>query len=537
MNASFFNHLWYISSCRAAREFQRGAQNVAETQERLLQNYLTHNRDTSYVAHYFPQLPLSTYDDYLPYIERIAEGEKNVLTAEPVKMFELSSGSTAASKMIPYTQTLQLEFGRGLSAWITDLFTHYPMLKSGLAYWSISPLIGERRQTRGGIPIGFEEDSAYLGLLGTWIESILTVPNIVKHISDVNTFRYVTLLFLLRCENLRLISVWNPTFLTLLLAPLSEWWESLLKDLHDGTLTSPVPLDPHIHRALLKKLSHRQQRAINVSQTKFNNYASIWPRLRLISCWADSASNSYAQELQAQFPNVTIQPKGLLATEAFVSFPLIGEMGNVLAVTSHYFEFLSDDEDIYLAHQLEKGKTYSVVVTTGGGLYRYQLNDIVEVTGFYHQVPCLKFIGKRDRVSDYFGEKLSEQFVANVLQRLFEKHQLSPIFVMLAPDETSDFHYILFIELPNQSRIELPNYLTIELDSALRENFHYDYCRRLGQLGEARIFQVTRGAEMYMQACRSRGQRLGDIKPAILQKTTGWRKWFATEQYKEVAKA
>ncbi len=532
MNASFFNHLWHISSRRAAREFQRAAEDVAETQEHLLQNYLARNRDTVYVAQHFSNLPFTTYDDYLPYIERIAEGEQNVLTTEPVKMFELSSGSTTASKMIPYTRTLQSEFGRGLSAWITDLFMHYPALKSGPAYWSISPLTEGRRQTRAGIPIGFEEDSVYLGTLGALTESVFALPNLVKHISDINTFRYVTLLFLLHCENLRLISVWNPTFLTLLLAPLSEWWESLLKDISDGTLTPPALIDPHICNVLLKKLSRNQRRAKNLSQIKSNNYASIWQHLTLISCWADGASKSYAQELQAQFPNVTIQPKGLLATEAFVSFPLIGKTGNALAVTSHYFEFLDEDGEIHLAHQLERSKTYSVIVTTGGGLYRYQLNDIVEVTGFYHQVPCLKFIGKGDRVSDYFGEKLNEQFVTNVLERLFEKHQITPVFAMLAPDETGDFHYVLFIEL----RDELPNYLIAELDSALRENFHYDYCRRLGQLGEAHILQVTRGAEMYIRACHSRGQRLGDIKPAILQKTTGWEEWFAIEQSKEAVK-
>jgi hypothetical protein len=226
---------------------------------------------------------------------------------------------------------------------------------------------------------------------------------------------------------------------------------------------------------------------------------------------------------------VTIQPKGLLATEAFVSFPLVGKTGGALAVTSHYFEFLTETGDILLAHQLEKGKNYSVIVTTGGGFYRYQLNDIVEVTDFYYQIPCLKFIGKADYISDHFGEKLNEQFVANTLERLFNKNQITPTFVMLAPEEDGDFHYTLYLELPNQQTLELTNHLTTELDFALRENFHYDYCRRLGQLGEVRLVQVTRGAEVYIQACQARGQKLGNIKPAILQKSTGWREWFEQE--------
>jgi len=523
MNAALVNRLWLISSRRAARAFHHAAPNVAETQARLLKQYLARNRNTLYLTQHATGLPLTNYAAYLPYIEDIANGAQNILTAEPVQMFEPSSGSTAASKLIPYTRTLQAEFGRGLSTWITDLFTQQPTLKAGRAYWSISPLTEGLRQTRGGIPIGFEDDSAYLGSLGALMEAALAVPNLVKHIRDIRAFRYVTLLFLLRCEDLRLISVWNPTFLTLLLAPLSEWWGTLLKDISDGTLTPPVPLDENIQRAVLKKLPGNIQRAQRLAHLQPTDYVSIWPQLTLISCWADGLSETYAKALQAHFPNVMLQPKGLLATEAFVSFPLTGQTGGALAVTSHYFEFLTDSGDILLAHQLRKGKTYSVIVTTGGGFYRYQLNDIVEVTDFYHQVPCLKFIGKADRVSDYFGEKLSEQFVTNVLERLFEKYQLTPTFTMLAPDDTDHFHYCLFLELPAAL---LPGDLTAQLDTALRENFHYDYCRRLGQLGAARIVQVRRGAEIYVQACLARGQKLGDIKPAILQKTTGWRVWY-----------
>ncbi len=511
MNASLANRLWLFTSHRAARDFHYAARHVAETQSRLLQHYLSRNRDTAYFNNHLPftiyQLPLTTYEDYLPYIERIANGEQNILTRDRVELFELSSGSTAASKMIPYTRTLKSEFGRGLSTWITDLYTHHADLAAGPAYWSISPLTAGPRRTPAGIPIGFEEDSAYLGPLGAWIESALAVPNLVKHIRDVDSFRYVTLLFLLLCKDLRLISVWNPTFLTLLLAPLPKWWDSLLKDIADGTLTPPAPLEESIYQILLKRLPRNTQHAKALASLRPTDYLSIWPHLTLLSCWADGASEPYARELQAKFPKVILQPKGLLATEAFVSFPLIGKTGGVLAVTSHYFEFLSDAGDIFLAHQLEKGKTYSVVVTTGGGLYRYQLNDLIEVTDFYGQIPCFKFIGKADSVSDHFGEKLNEQFVANVLAGLFEKHHLSPIFYMLAPDDIGNFHYTLYLELPDHATTQPLDYLTNELDSALRANFHYDYCRRLGQLAETQTVLVTRGAEKYIRACQARGQK------------------------------
>src|SRR5207248_7636752 len=100
------------------------------------------------------------------------------------------------------------------------------------------------RKTAGGIPIGFEEDADYVG---AWqkglVNSLMAVPSEVRKIRDVDAFRYVTLLFLLRNRNLRLISVWNPAFLTMLLAPLQNCADTLIADLKLGTISvqSEIP--------------------------------------------------------------------------------------------------------------------------------------------------------------------------------------------------------------------------------------------------------------------------------------------------------
>ncbi|MEK7784150.1 MAG: GH3 auxin-responsive promoter family protein, partial [Chloroflexota bacterium] len=201
-----------------------------------------------------------------------------------------------------------------------------------------------------------------------------------------------------------------------------------------------------------------------------------------------------------------------------------------LAITSHFFEFLpapagSPDPAVQprLAHQLEKSQTYTVVVTTGGGFYRYQLQDLVEMAGFVNQTPCIRFVGKTDRVSDWFGEKLDEQFVASALARVFSERCLSPRFAMLAPDDSGGFRYTLYLELPPGQRADNLHH---DLDQALSENFHYAYCRKLGQLAEPRIALVVGGADAYLRACQQRGQKLGNIKPALLDKATGWDRWF-----------
>lgn len=524
MRAFASNILWLASCLPDWLRFQHAAEHVEETQTRLLSHYLRANTNTEYGRlHQFAstaspkqfqkQVPLTTYDDYTEYIERIGEGQPSILTAEPVRMFELSSGSTAASKLIPYTDTLKSEFQHGIAPWIYNLYTNNPDLQRGPAYWSITPLVDGKRFSSGGIPIGFESDSAYLGLFGKLlVDSVMAVPNTVKNISDVDSFRYVTLLYLLRQPDLRLISVWNPTYLSLLLAPLTEWWGSLLSDIERGIVSRQ---DVELRFAPKPDLAHHLRKLDSA------DYASIWPRLHLISCWMDGASTPYARQLGETFPHVRLQGKGLLATEAFVSVPIVGVEGSVLSINSHFFEFINDSGEPLLAHQIQKGRTYSVVVTTGGGLYRYQLNDVIEVIGHWKETPRIRFVGKADHISDWFGEKLEGRFVANVLEKVFGTHHISPTFAMLAPEDDRSFHYVLYLECDDRDEI-----LATDLDKALRENFHYDYCRKLGQLAEAQVVHVTDGAKTYIHACQARGQKLGNIKPSVLQKNTGWREWF-----------
>lgn len=518
------NALWVASCLPAWRRFQGAANRVEETQAGLLRRYLRVNRETEYgrkyqfaqissTAQYQKKVPLTTYDDYTKYIQRMGDGEAFILTAEPVRMFELSSGSTAASKLVPYTGTLKAEFQRGIAPWIYNLYTSIPALQHGPAYWSVTPLVDGKRFTPAGIPIGFESDSAYLGLFGKWLaDSVMAVPNGVKNISNMVSFRYVTLLCLLRQRDLRLISVWNPTFLSLLLAPLFDWWDDLLDDIAQGVVSKQ---DVEMHFTPDPKLA-RGLRAFSPADTE-----SLWPNLRLISCWTDGASASYACQIEEMFPQARLQGKGLLATEAFVSLPILGAEGSVLSVNSHFFEFMDDMGDIYLAHQIQKGRTYSVIITTGGGFYRYQLQDVVEVVGHWGQIPCIRFVGKADHISDWFGEKLEERFVARALEDVFVKHGITPLFAMLAPEDANDFRYVLYLE----STMYI-NKLNEDLDFALRANFHYDYCRKLGQLQAVEVVYVVNGAEAYLKACQARGQKLGNIKQSVLQKTTGWRDCF-----------
>lgn len=539
------NALWWASCMRGALAFARAMENVAGAQAALLWALLARNAETEWgrrygfagirsIREFQATVPLTTYEDYSEAIERIGAGKAGVLTRDPVRLLELTSGSTAPTKLLPYTDALKQEFQRAISPWIADLYKHHPALLRGTSYWSVSPIVQQQTRTAGGIPIGFEEDSEYLGRVqGALLRSLLAVPPLVRQVAEMETFRYVTLLFLLRQRSLALISVWNPTFLTLLVAPLEGWGERLAQDIERGTLTPPTPLDPALHAVFQRLLRPDALRAAEVRAAlnagdAAQRHTALWPHLRLLSCWADAAAVRYADDLARLFPQAQVQGKGLLATEGVVSLPLIGQPGAVLAVRSHFFEFLpADEEHPRLAHQLDEGRQYEVILTTGGGLYRYRMHDWVEVVGHRRGCPLLRFVGKGAAISDWFGEKVHERHVQQTLDRLLDAHDLHPAFVMVACDEANHPPaYTLFIEAPTMPAAALAP-LAPALEQALLDNFHYRYCRELGQLGPARLFRITGGAlKSYQQACQRHGQRAGDIKPVALHRLGGWSRAF-----------
>ena len=137
-------------------------------------------------------------------------------------------------------------------------------------------------------------------------------------------------------------------------------------------------------------------------------------------------------------------------------------------IVSDHTKSLSDA--IKLAHELQAGRRYSVIVSTGGGLYSYRLNDLIEVVDFYHQCPLVRFAGRQSKVVDICGEKLNEDFVRTTAASLLEKHALHAKFWMMAPEwppEARPF-YTLFIQFDAAAAIDERQLATIHQRSTRR---------------------------------------------------------------------
>ena len=541
----FFNTCWMLSCLREAKLFSRASSHVSYAQSQLLRSIVAQNKDTWFgkshsftsirdVCDFQEAVPLTTYEDYVEPVQRIARGDASVLTSEPVELLEPTSGTSSGEKLIPYTATLRNSFQRAIKTWIWDLFSNRPSARYGFSYWSVSPIAGSRRETESGIPIGFDDDASYLGAYERWfLSKTLAVPPEVALTKSVPSAQYATLFFLLRCPQLSLISVWSPTFLQELIDYLRSNWPQITHDVRQGTLSSE--LVEQLPNSLAGQFEPQPERAelieaiMNCSEPESDWAQKIWPELAMVSCWTDGPSSSYAAKLQQSLPGIEIQPKGLLATEAFVSIPLVGYPGSRLAIRSHFFEFQHVDasgviasNNPLLAHQLQEGEQYRVIVTTSGGLYRYQLMDQAEVVGFYKQVPLLRFLGKCDATTDLVGEKLSAAHVQTVLSSVFAEHLLSPTYCQLVAQKEDKPYYLLRIVDPSIAvGSQKQNVLCRSIDTKLRSNPGYRYARDLNQLGHLQMAILdqaeadTLHQKQTLELVQS-GTRLGDIKPAIL---------------------
>ena len=499
-----------IATATAAehRRLRQGLEDCEQAQRRQLADLMAAAANTEFGRQhgfdrrcdpdaYRAAVPLSDYDDFAA---AIGHGPEDRLLGEPVLLYEETGGSSGKGKLIPYTRRSLAGFEHAVQPWLHDLVQRYPNL--GRGYFAISPAARKRRSTADGVPIGSPGDALYFGMeLMEPVSAISLMPDQIAGVTDIGQWQRLSLLYLLRAADLTFLSVWSPTFVTVLLAELPRHAEALLRDLRDGLTQSfpgAAPIAPDPVRAA------EVERALGTGQP---DTPSLWPDLQLISTWTHGSAARFLAELRQLFPHADLQGKGLLATEGVVSLPLNDFAYPVLAANSGFFEFLDDTGRSQLAHETVSGQEYEVVMSVPG-LYRYRNGDRVRVRGWAGAAPQLEFVGRGGLASDLVGEKLSESFVCECLKDLQG-------FAMLAPSLKPAPHYQLFVEKADVALRE-------DIEMSLKDNPQYAYARALGQLGPLELISVRQPMRRYQARALAGGQRLGDIKPPSLRPETDW---------------
>ncbi|MEK2647116.1 GH3 family domain-containing protein [Bdellovibrio sp. BCCA] len=486
------------------KRFVKGLSELEALQKQKLQDtlsylkpYLGSRADVAGYKEFHEKFPITSYHDYRELFS--SERKTNNKTLPEVVRFQPTSGSTDNLKWIPYTQGLLKDFDAALGPWLYDFYSSYPEVLRGPHYWSLSWLPQDLRDE--GVRLNDTE------LFPAWKKLLLKQTMAVMAPVDLagssESSLFATVAYLLDRDDLSFASVWSPTYWLTLLKILETHQKSLAHSLMEGEWQA------YANELTMLECPHNPERGRELLSS--TNAQELWPQLKALSCWTTSTSSAFAKDIENRFPKLKVIGKGLWATEGVVTIPFQGHY--TLASQSHFFEFEDiESKEILPSWELRIGQKVSPILTTTGGLIRYKMQDVLEVSGFNRKTPCLNFLGRADGV-DMVGEKTSSLRAQEVLSALskFAPHQESYLFAVKA--ETNQHYCAVLSRQGNKTLAELSK----ELEELLSESFHYKLARELQQLGPAQVLVHEKAHEKYLQLHLNRGMVLGNIKTESLR--------------------
>jgi hypothetical protein len=473
------------------------------TQEAILKSIVRANENSAFgKAHHFSSInsvadfqrkvPAGNYESLAPYIRRLAKGEKNQLTCQDPFMFATTSGTTAEPKFIPINEQHLQSYTHAFQVHNYEIIRCHP--RAALGSFLIISSNDQEGFTEAGIPYG-----AVSGLLNRRQSPIIrrhfALPYELCKVKNVDA-KYYLLLRAAIGQDVTAIVGCNPTSFLLLAEQLKERGSQLVAELFEGRLDleflEKAQIAPSVVAAFSPYARPQVDRARILSAILERKGSllpkDLWPELGIMSLWKGGSMDFYLEKLPALFGDVPMRDFGYMASEGRGTVPIssVGAAGP-LAVSSHFFEFVAqeDIEDVsprfYLAHELEKGRRYFIFFTTFAGLYRYNINDLLEVEDFVGETPSLRFVRKGGGISSVTGEKLSEEQVLSALKSslpLLDRLSLSHCTV--AAKLAQPPYYRCFAEIPSKFSLDM-----LENNPTLKDNvdrFLFGFDQQLQEL-------------------------------------------------------
>jgi hypothetical protein len=272
-----------------------------------------------------------------------------------------------------------------------------------------------------------------------------------------------------------------------------------------------------------KKNIHRGDECENLFNSRAHiTYRELLPKLRVVTTWTAGSCGIQIPRLKDLLsPDTHIIDAGYMASEFRGSINVDVEQNRAVpTLHENFFEFVERDnyESGNLVFEtlatLKESEEYYVFITTSGGLYRYHMNDIVRVTGFFNQTPTITFVQKGKGVTNLTGEKLYESQVLVALEKMRCTRITSIDFFVMIGDET-ELGYTLYLETAGDHFADIAK----NIDRVLADqNIEYDAKRKSGRLKPLKVFFVKAGTgDAYKKSQLEKGVRENQFKLQPLQ--------------------
>ena len=520
------------------------SRNPRRTSEQTLRGILNYAKDTVYGReHHFAEIlaakddkelyalyqqyvPAQEYEALRPYVERHKNGEANVLFPGKPIMYATTSGTTKEPKWVPITDVyLNSVYGKMTKVWLFNFIKNRPKVFTG----KIVSIVGK-------VIEGYAPDGTVFGSVSgvtqrdcpKFVKKLYASPADVFSITDYNA-RYYAIMRMGIERNITLIVTANPSTIVEMQNNVNEFYDQYVDDIEHGTLNKDLNISPEIRAAIRPYLKPNPERASELRALK-QKYGTVlpkhyWPNLQILNTWKCGNTKVYVDKFEHSFPEQMLhQEFGYFSSECRFGLVLDDTNNTVLFPHFHYYEFIEEHDlenehpHFLQLHELEQGKRYCPFVTTYAGLYRYNMNDLVEVGPNFVNTPTVHMIQKVNGIVTMTGEKLHErQFIEAV--HAAEKELQMPVkfFVGFADLSISAYHFYYEFEnlATTQQQAEL---FTRKVDQVLQQsNIEYKAKRESFRVKDPVTHRLQRESfEHFKAQCIAEGARDGQFKMNLL---------------------
>ena len=446
------------------------------TTTKLLMKLLSDNKNTEYgkkyhfadihtIEDYQKNVPVAVYDDFAPYIEKMKNGEQNVLTAYHCDHMNETSGTIGVPKAVPMTSEQADVFAKYNNLCLYGLLKKHANADwvNGRAFCTAS---GNCRTLASGITVG--EASAKMAdyikggksTLDQMIRTMYTSP--LEGLNPVpgSDSKYIHARFALMDREVRGMITCFSSIAVLYLAYIADHYEMLIEDIEKGTINETLNIDAETRKSLLSKIVPMPERAAELREAFSEGSGKpfvrkIWPNFCYLCGVGADGFSVYDNMLSERFFGEKIDRiySGITASEGLWSIPIgMNDPDSAIVPGAGFIEFLpveaeGDFSQCVTMDKVEKGKVYELIITNLSGFYRYRMSDAVMITGFYHKTPLVRFMYRVNRTINMAEEKTTEKALQIAVENSAKDLHIPLSDFIVYPDDTlTPNRYVFLIE-------------------------------------------------------------------------------------------
>lgn len=540
-------------------EFLEEMKEPMERTTALLMQLLDDNKDTEYgkkygfadihsVEDYQKKVPVVTYDDLAPYLERMMKGEKNILTAYQYDHFNETSGTVGVPKVVPMTDKQSDVFARYNNLYnygmLGELMGDDDWMK-GRAFCTSS---GNCRTLESGLTVG--EASAKMAdyikggkdAFDAMIRTLYTSPLEGLNPEHGVDTKYIHTRFALMDKEVRGIVTGFYSVIVLFLRYVSDNYAMLIDDIEKGTISEDVNMSDEVRASLLKKIEPMPERAAELREifkngSDFPWVRKVWPKLSYLIGAGGDGFEIYDKMIKEHFTGGGVKNlySGITASEGLWSVPSgLDDFDSIIAPAASFVEFLpveagDDFTKCVTLDKLEVGKIYEMIITNLSGFFRYRMSDAVKVTGMREKTPLVQFMYRVNRTINLAEEKTTEKALQVTVENTCAEMGIDLADFSVYPNtDITPNRYDFLIEPMNEiTRFDMAALKECVYKHLIEANPVYEECYDDNWLDKPEVcFLQPQTSLLYRDMMVFRGASLNQLKPVRVIMNEKQRQFF-----------